>query len=57
LTNMITAPFILSGILAGFIADRFGYNPVFALAGLFAMASMLWWWQKVPEPREGGRRL
>ena len=52
LTNMITSPFILFGILGGFLADHFGYNIVFLIAGIFALSSSLWWWRKVPEPRE-----
>ncbi len=51
LTNMITAPFILTGVLGGMLADKFGYNPVFILAGLFSTISIIWWWKKVPEPR------
>lgn len=52
LTNMITSPFILFGILGGFLADHFGYNVVFLIAGIFALSSSLWWWRKVPEPRK-----
>ena len=52
LTNMITAPFILMGLFGGWIADNFGYPPVFMISGLFATASLVWWWQKVPEPRK-----
>ena len=51
LTNMITAPFILTGILGGLIADYFGYDPVFLLGAVFASISMYWYWRKVPEPR------
>jgi len=52
LTNMITSPFILFGVLGGFLADRFGYDVVFCIAGIFALSSSLWWWRKVPEPRK-----
>jgi MFS family permease len=51
LTNMITAPFILTGLLGGLLADKFGYMPVFILAGIFSTSSMIWWIMKVPEPR------
>jgi MFS family permease len=51
LTNMITAPFILTGLLGGMLADKYGYNPVFILAGFFAAFALIWLWQKVPEPR------
>jgi MFS family permease len=52
LTNMITSPFILLGLAGGFLADRFGYDVVFFIAGIFAMISTLWWLIKVPEPRK-----
>ena len=51
LTNMITAPFILTGLLGGLLADKYSYTPVFILAGSFAVFAMIWLWQKVPEPR------
>lgn len=51
LTNLITAPFILSGVFGGWLADRFGYDVVFIIACIFALTSAIWWWIKVPEPR------
>jgi len=51
LTNMVTSPFILSGILGGWVADQFGYKIVFILAGLFALFSGLWMILLVDEPR------
>ena len=51
LTNMITAPFILFGVLAGWLADLFGYDIVFMLAGSFALMSFIGWWRFVREPR------
>jgi MFS family permease len=51
LTNMITSPFILLGILGGIIAEKFGYDLVFSIAGFFALLSAFWWLIKVPEPR------
>jgi MFS family permease len=51
LTNMITAPFILTGLLGGFLADYFGYVPVFLLSAFFALTSLFWYWRRVPEPR------
>ncbi len=52
LTNVITAPFILMSILGGALADYAGYNIVFLIAGLSALMSSYWWWQKVEEPRK-----
>jgi len=52
LTNVVTAPFILTGLLGGLIADHFGYDPVFLLAAVFASISAYWYWRKVPEPRK-----
>jgi MFS family permease len=52
LTNMITSPFILFGIMGGILADKYGYNLVFIIAGIFALSSTLWWVFKVPEPRK-----
>ncbi len=52
LTNMITAPFALFGIIAGWIASDFGYDVVFVIAGILALASVLWLWTKVTDPRK-----
>ncbi|MDO8551033.1 MAG: MFS transporter, partial [Ignavibacteria bacterium] len=52
LTNLITAPFILSGLLGGWIANLFGYNIVFIIAGIFALGSALWFLIMVEEPRK-----
>jgi len=51
LTNMITAPFILSAIAGGWIAAKFGYEFVFIIASLFAFTSSMWYMTKVKEPR------
>jgi MFS family permease len=51
LTNLVTSPFVLFGLLAGGIASRFGYEAVFLMAGLLAVASALWMVFKVEEPR------
>lgn len=56
LTNLVTSPFILFGVLAGGIATRFGYDAVFLIACLLAIASALWMAFKVEEPREAARR-
>jgi MFS family permease len=56
LTNLVTSPFILFGLIAGGIASRFGYDAVFLVAGVLAVASALWMAFRVEEPREGVRR-
>jgi MFS family permease len=56
LTNLVTSPFILFGLIAGGIAGRFGYDFVFLIAALLAVASALWMAFRVEEPRENVRR-
>ena len=56
LTNLVTSPSILFGLVAGGIAGRFGYEAVFLIAGLLAVASALWMAFRVDEPRENVRR-
>jgi MFS family permease len=51
ITNLLTSPFILSGILGGLIANSFGYNYVFILAAFLSLSSFLWYLKKVKEPR------
>lgn len=51
LTNMITSPFVLSGILGGWLANRMGYDILFYGAGLSAAIATLWLLFKVREPR------
>jgi MFS family permease len=57
LTNLVTSPFVLFGLIAGGIAGQFGYDGVFLIAGLLASGSALWMAFKVEEPRESVRRL
>ncbi|MCX6134826.1 MAG: MFS transporter [Ignavibacteriales bacterium] len=56
LTNFVTSPFILFGLVAGGIAGRYGYDAVFLISGLLAVASGLWMAFRVEEPRENVRR-
>ena len=56
LTNLVTSPFVLFGLIAGGIASRFGYDAVFFLAGLLALASALWMAFRVEEPRDQAER-
>jgi predicted MFS family arabinose efflux permease len=51
ITNLITAPFILFGVAGGWIANTYGYNYVFMIAGFFALMSSLWFYNRVKEPR------
>lgn len=52
LTNLITAPFVLTGILGGWFADRFGYSVVFVISGVMALGAIVWMWNMVREPRQ-----
>ncbi|MCF8260917.1 MAG: MFS transporter [Melioribacteraceae bacterium] len=54
LSNVITVPFVLSGIFAGWLADIYGYIPVFVIAGIFAALSAFWFLFIVKEPRFHG---
>ncbi len=56
LTNLVTSPFILFGLIAGGIASRFGYDAVFLIAGLLALSSALWMAFRVEEPRDMAAR-
>lgn len=51
LTNMVTAPFVLSGMLGGIIANNFGFDTLFIIAAIFSIAAMTWLIIKVIEPR------
>ena len=54
LTNMITSPFVLLGIGGGWLANRFGYQIVFVIAGIFALIASIWYYKMVEEPRQRG---
>ena len=56
LTNFVTSPFVLFGLIAGGIASRFGYDAVFFIAGLLAVGSALWMAFRVEEPRDMASR-
>lgn len=51
LTNMVTSPFVLLAVVAGWLADQIGYNAIFAVAGLLALSSAVWMGRMVVEPR------
>ncbi len=52
LTNLISSPFILSGILGGWFASRYGYNIIFLISGGIALLALIWWLTMVKEPRK-----
>jgi MFS family permease len=52
LTNIVTVPFLLTGIVAGWLADLFGYNIVFLICAFIAGFAMLWFVKMVEEPRK-----
>ncbi|MBI4429763.1 MAG: MFS transporter [Ignavibacteriales bacterium] len=51
LSNLMTSPFLLLGVLAGWLADIFDYEVVFIVAFGFAFSSVYWYRTKVKEPR------
>lgn len=51
LSNFVTIPFVLSGIFAGWFAETWGYESVFILTGLVALAASLWILFNLKEPR------
>lgn len=51
LASLFSSPFILAGTAGGWVADHFGYNPVFVFAGLCALAAAIWLAVVVQEPR------
>ncbi len=51
LTNIITVPFLLSNILAGWIAQLFNYNTVFVICAVISLFVVILYFYKVKEPR------
>lgn len=51
LTNLLTSPFILSGLLGGWLADRYDYYMVFILSMMLAITAAFWFIWMVREPR------
>jgi len=51
LTNIITVPFILTGILAGWVAYLFDYNLVFSICAVISAVALFWYLKMVEEPR------
>lgn len=52
LTNIVTVPFLLTGIIAGWIASLFGYNTVFLICAAIAGFALFWFARMVEEPRK-----
>lgn len=51
LTNVLTAPFVLAGLLAGWVANQVGYDAVFGIGGSLAFIAAIWLTFMVREPR------
>ena len=51
LTNVVTAPFVLVGLLGGWAANQYGYDVVFVAVACAALGSALWMLVMVHEPR------
>jgi MFS family permease len=51
LSNMLITPFVLSGILAGWIADIHGYDVVFIATACISLCGVIWLIKMVHEPR------
>lgn len=50
-TNMVTSPFVLLGIAAGWMADEIGYEMVFLFSSALALAALYWLAFRVQDPR------
>ncbi|MCF7740982.1 MAG: MFS transporter [Candidatus Marinimicrobia bacterium] len=55
LTNLVTSPFILFGLLGGWLADKLGYEAVFIISAGASMAAAIVWIFFVKEPRAENR--
>ena len=53
LMNVVTAPFVLAGVGAGWTANVYGYDAVFTGAVVLSVAACLWFMVMVKEPRDG----
>jgi MFS family permease len=51
ITNIVTVPFILTGILAGWLAYYLKYNSVFIICIFISALAAYWYKYKVIEPR------
>ena len=55
--NMITSPFILLGLAGGALANRYGYDIVFLIAGTGGLLASIWWLFMIREPRVSVSRI
>jgi MFS family permease len=53
LSNLVTSPFVLAGIVGGWIANALGFSALFMIAGAVALSALVWWLVMVEEPRSG----
>ncbi len=51
LANMVTSPFVLFGIVAGWLANRVGYEIIFIVSMVLALGAIVWLLRMVEEPR------
>jgi MFS family permease len=56
IASMLTSPFVLTGLLAGWVASQIGFVPVFVAAAVIALAAFFWLLFMVEEPRTGPAR-
>ncbi|MBU2493502.1 MAG: MFS transporter [Bacteroidetes bacterium] len=52
LSNLITVPFTLAGIIGGYIANKLGYQPVFIICAVFSALAAGWLKFILVEPRK-----
>ncbi|MBP1679525.1 MAG: major facilitator superfamily 1 [Bacteroidetes bacterium] len=53
IASMLTSPFVLTGLLAGWVASTYGFVPVFVASAGIALIAFLWLLFMVDEPRTG----
>jgi hypothetical protein len=53
IASMLTSPFVLTGLLAGWVASTYGFVPVFVASAGIALMAFLWLLFMVDEPRTG----
>ncbi|MEG8989739.1 MFS transporter [Ignavibacteria bacterium 4148-Me] len=52
LTNVITVPFLFSNIIAGWIAQLYGFNTIFIISSAISFFVTIWYLYNVKEPRK-----
>jgi len=51
IASMLTSPFVLTGLVAGWVASQYGFVPVFLSAAGIALTAFCWLLVMVEEPR------